>query len=60
MIYYRPILEQTGPLNMQLRGVECMNDDRSEVKVLFAQINHNDKLQELVDKIVDYFVDSGK
>jgi hypothetical protein len=45
---------------MQLRGVECMNDDRSEVKVLFAQISQNDKLQELVDKIVDYFVDSGK
>lgn len=37
-----------------------MNDDPTEVKILFAQVMHNKKLQELVDKIADYFVDIGK
>ncbi|KAL6447880.1 hypothetical protein ACFW04_000157 [Cataglyphis niger] len=54
-----PFLEEFGPLNIQLRGVECMNDDPTEVNVLFAQITHNEKLQELINKIADYFVDIG-
>ncbi|XP_050464679.1 uncharacterized protein LOC126858419 [Cataglyphis hispanica] len=54
-----PFLEEFGPLNIQLQGVECMNDDPTEVNVLFAQITHNEKLQELIDKIADYFVDIG-
>lgn len=37
-----------------------MNDDPTEVKVLYAKITQNEKLQELVDKIADYFVDIGK
>lgn len=37
-----------------------MNDDPTEVKVLYAQIAHNEKLQELVDKIANYFIDIGK
>lgn len=37
-----------------------MNDDPTEVKVLFAQVTHNEKLQELVDKVADYFVNAGK
>ncbi|CAL1684825.1 unnamed protein product [Lasius platythorax] len=52
-------LEEAWPINIQLQGVACMNDDPTEVKVLFAQITRNEKLQELVDKIADYFVDIG-
>lgn len=37
-----------------------MNDDPSEVAILFAQVIHDKKLQELVDKIANYFVDIGK
>lgn len=37
-----------------------MNDDPTEVKVLFVQVTHDEKLQELVDKVADYFVDIGK
>jgi hypothetical protein len=37
-----------------------MNDDPTEVKVLFAQIAHNEKLQELVNTIAEYFIDIGK
>lgn len=54
-----PFLEETGPINIQLQGVACMNDDPTEVKILFAQITHDEKLQELVDKIANYFVDIG-
>ncbi|XP_014478832.1 PREDICTED: activating signal cointegrator 1 complex subunit 1 isoform X2 [Dinoponera quadriceps] len=54
-----PILEKAGPLNIHLRGVACMNDDPTEVKVLFAQVTPNEKLQEIVDKIADYFTNIG-
>ena len=37
-----------------------MNDDPTDVKVLFAQIAPNEKLQELVDKVAEYFIDIGK
>lgn len=56
----RPIVEGTGPLSIELRGIECMNDDPSQVRVLFAEISRNDKLQEMLDKIVDHFVELGK
>lgn len=37
-----------------------MNDDPAEVNILFAQVIHNEKLQELVDKVADYFIQIGK
>ncbi|XP_032674206.1 activating signal cointegrator 1 complex subunit 1 isoform X2 [Odontomachus brunneus] len=54
-----PILEKVGPLNIHLQGVACMNDDPAEVNILFAQVTHNEKLQELVDKVADYFIQIG-
>ncbi|XP_071566997.1 activating signal cointegrator 1 complex subunit 1 isoform X3 [Temnothorax nylanderi] len=54
-----PILKETGPINIQLQGVACMNDDPTDVKILFAQVAHNEKLQELVDKVAEYFIDIG-
>lgn len=57
---YSPILKEIGPINIQLRGVDCMNDDPTKVKILFAKVVAHEKLQELVDKVDDYFVDIGK
>lgn len=37
-----------------------MNDDPTDVKVLYAQTAQNEKLQELVDKVAEYFIDIGK
>lgn len=37
-----------------------MNDDPTNVKVLFAQIADKEKLQNLLNKIAEYFVDIGK
>ncbi|XP_011883478.1 PREDICTED: activating signal cointegrator 1 complex subunit 1 isoform X2 [Vollenhovia emeryi] len=54
-----PILEETGPINIQLQGVACMNDDPANVKVLYAQILHSEKLQNLVDTVTEYFADIG-
>jgi len=59
-IIYSPILEETGPINIQLQGVACMNDDPTDIKILFAQVTHNEKLQELVNKVAEYFIDIGK
>ncbi|XP_011632959.1 activating signal cointegrator 1 complex subunit 1 isoform X1 [Pogonomyrmex barbatus] len=54
-----PIIEETGPINIQLQGVSCMNDDPSDVKILYAQIVLNEKLQALVDNVAGYFIDIG-
>lgn len=42
-----------------LSGVEYMNDDPSEVDVLYARVLANDILQTLVDDIVNYCADAG-
>jgi len=45
-------------LRISMRGLEYMNDDPSEVDVLYAQINMadgSDKLHSVADRIVDHF-----
>lgn len=59
-IYCSPIIKKSGPITIQLQGVACMNDDPTEVRVLYAQITPNEKLQEIVDKVSNYFDDIGK
>lgn len=54
-----PILKEAGPINIKLQGVACMNDDPTMVRILYVQVTDNEKLQELVDKIANYFVDIG-
>ncbi|XP_020296338.1 activating signal cointegrator 1 complex subunit 1 isoform X2 [Pseudomyrmex gracilis] len=54
-----PIIKKSGPITIQLQGVACMNDDPTEVRVLYAQITPNEKLQEIVDKVSNYFDDIG-
>ncbi|XP_065224309.1 uncharacterized protein LOC135848338 [Planococcus citri] len=49
-------------LQVRVRGLQLMNDDPSEVKVLYAKVedpSDEGLLQELADKMVDYFVDAG-
>ena len=59
--FNRPFLEEHGPINIEIRGIECMNDDPAEVNVLYAIIVDKDGyLQDLSEKIVDYFVADGK
>lgn len=37
-----------------------MNDDPTDVNILFAQVTTNEKLQEFVNKVAEYFIDIGK
>ncbi|XP_033840258.1 activating signal cointegrator 1 complex subunit 1 [Periophthalmus magnuspinnatus] len=58
------IREITGgrPLELEVRGVEYMNDDPATVDVLYAKVNMkdgSDKLQVLADRLVEHFVSSG-
>nr|XP_018906652.1 PREDICTED: activating signal cointegrator 1 complex subunit 1-like [Bemisia tabaci] len=48
-------------LTLNLKGLEIMNDDPSEVNVLYAKVKSNDDdlLQTVVDGIVSYFEDYG-
>ncbi|KAK7919067.1 hypothetical protein WMY93_010351 [Mugilogobius chulae] len=58
------IREITGgkPLELQVKGVEYMNDDPGMVDVLYAKVNvkdGSDKLQVLADRLVEHFVSLG-
>lgn len=59
--FIEPILK-SAPLNIHLRGLEYMNDDPSNVDVLYAKIEPGeslDKLQMIVDRMVDKFTSAG-
>uniref|UniRef100_A0A0M3K9Z8 Activating signal cointegrator 1 complex subunit 1 (inferred by orthology to a human protein) n=1 Tax=Anisakis simplex TaxID=6269 RepID=A0A0M3K9Z8_ANISI len=45
-------------IEVEMRGLEFMNDDPSRVRVLFAKI-HSERLQQLVDAIADGFGEVG-
>ncbi|XP_014253709.1 activating signal cointegrator 1 complex subunit 1 [Cimex lectularius] len=53
-----PVL-QGRPLKLKMEGLDYMNDDPSEVNVLFANVVGEDSslLQKLVDGIMDFFGD---
>ncbi|XP_078613187.1 activating signal cointegrator 1 complex subunit 1-like [Branchiostoma floridae x Branchiostoma japonicum] len=56
-----PLL-QGSPLQVDVRGVEYMNDDPAAVDVLYAQVHlqdGSDKLQTIADGIVEKFVSAG-
>lgn len=47
-------------LRLQLEGLEYMNDDPSEVDVLYAKVKDpSDRLQTLADRLVDKFTSTG-
>ena len=47
-------------LNIEIKGLEIMNDDPGEVDVVYAKINKSDELQTLSDGIVSKFAETGK
>lgn len=50
------------PIEIELSGLEIMNDDPGEVDVIYARLTPNDgadKLQRLSDSLVDTFVSAG-
>ena len=46
-------------LNIEIKGLEIMNDDPGEVDVVYAKINNSDELQTLSDGIVTRFAETG-
>ena len=46
-------------LNIEIKGLEIMNDDQGEVDVVYAKINKSDELQTLSDGIVTKFAETG-
>eukprot|EP00794_Sanderia_malayensis_P011270 gene11270-12450_t len=50
------------PMHVRLEGVECMNDDPSEIAVLYAKVrlaDGSDRLHAIAEFIVDSFVSKG-
>ena len=50
--------QDLNDLKFQVKNLEIMNDDPSEVDVIYGQI-HCDKLQMIAETIVNQFVDTG-
>ncbi|KAJ8681231.1 hypothetical protein QAD02_017018 [Eretmocerus hayati] len=56
----QPVLEKSGPVTIEFRGVEIMNDDPSEVNILYIQVHDKSGcLQKISDDIGRYFDRSG-
>jgi activating signal cointegrator complex subunit 1 len=52
----RPLLEEAGGLTIALRGLHYMNDDPSEVDVLYCNCGAEEesgRLQQMADQVVD-------
>lgn len=59
--FHSPYFKNKPPLCVSMKGVECMNDDPSEVNVLFGKIvTADDKLQNLADDVAGYFKEKSK
>ncbi|XP_032453042.1 activating signal cointegrator 1 complex subunit 1-like [Nasonia vitripennis] len=55
-----PTLKKNGPITIEFKGVQIMNDDPSEVEVLYIQAHDTTGcLQKISDDIADYFIDRG-
>lgn len=55
-----PFIKKYGQIIITLKGLECMNDDPSATKILYAKvITENNVLQTLSDEIVNYFAEAG-
>lgn len=58
VILYSPLMEGNS-ITILLSGIEYMNDDPTEVDVLYARVHACDILQTLVDNVVDYCSSAG-
>uniref|UniRef100_A0A8C6T7S5 Activating signal cointegrator 1 complex subunit 1 n=1 Tax=Neogobius melanostomus TaxID=47308 RepID=A0A8C6T7S5_9GOBI len=50
------------PLELEVKGIEYMNDDPGMVDILYAKVNvkdASDKLQVIADRLVEHFVSCG-
>lgn len=55
-----PFIKKHGTITITVKGLEYMNDDPKNVKILYAVVKtENDLLQTLVDNIADYFAKTG-
>eukprot|EP00088_Acartia_fossae_P009505 TRINITY_DN14616_c0_g1_i1.p1 TRINITY_DN14616_c0_g1~~TRINITY_DN14616_c0_g1_i1.p1 ORF type:complete len:356 (+),score=78.36 TRINITY_DN14616_c0_g1_i1:43-1110(+) len=48
-----------APFEVEIHGLEIMNDDPGEVDVLYGKVKESGELQEIAEQIVDKFVDAG-
>lgn len=57
-LLHRPTIKQSGKIFIRVAGVEILNDDPSEVSVLYGKIE-SESLQSIADGIMEYFIAKG-
>ncbi|XP_012274599.1 activating signal cointegrator 1 complex subunit 1 [Orussus abietinus] len=56
----KPFLEKSGPIIVQIQGIDCMNDDPANVRVLYAKVHsENEALNNLTGEIKKYFIENS-
>lgn len=56
-----PILKQSGPIIIELRGLKCMEKDPSKARVLYINVHEKTGFfKKMADSINDHFVEQGK
>ncbi|XP_076180561.1 thymidylate synthase isoform X2 [Ptiloglossa arizonensis] len=56
----KPKIKEHGQICIRLQGTEIMNDDPTDVNVLFGKIiDTSNVLQEIVDEIINHYTDIG-
>ncbi|XP_031829837.1 activating signal cointegrator 1 complex subunit 1 [Nomia melanderi] len=56
----KPAIKKYGQIPICLQGIEIMNDDPTETRILYAKvIDANNALQEICDKMVNYYANIG-
>lgn len=49
-----------NPITIKVQGLNYMNDDPSNISVLYGEVLENNTLQEIADKTFEYFIQKGK
>ncbi|KAK0086430.1 hypothetical protein PV325_003207 [Microctonus aethiopoides] len=56
----QPILMKIqNPITIKIQGLNYMNDDPSNISVLYGEVLENKTLQEIADKTFEYFIQKG-
>ncbi|XP_058791684.1 activating signal cointegrator 1 complex subunit 1-like isoform X2 [Phymastichus coffea] len=55
-----PIIKQNGPINLELKGLRCMEKDPSKARILYINVHEESGLfQKMSNSINDYFIEQG-
>lgn len=64
ILYFRSLLKKTGPLKINVKGIDCMTSNYKKVNVVYAKakiVGETDEynLQKITDELSQHFYERG-